>query len=369
MQQQLKLNKMRPKDERRFTKKKLLSGVWNIKLYVLLLVVVVIGFAINVGLVKADTINDHSTTLNGSSQYYGITDASQTGLDLGADFTLETWIKIGSQPATDQSEVIINKDDNASNRQYALYYKDTSGTKILRGLVFENGSSSYVFSDVAQTLTNGTWYHIAMTFDGSEAKETQFEFFVDGTSVGNGTATEAGGGASSVYNGTSPFRIGATGAGTPANYIEASFDDVRVWNDIRTENEIDTNKENCELSVAETGLVSWWGFDTEDGTDYNSNGNDLTMYNTPTFQSASLPYTCSTTPETSTTTLYALSCTPEYTNDISHINACSYTSSTTNATYTNYHIPFFLYMALAIPFLWIANRFVMEIIIRLREKI
>ena len=41
--------------------------------------------------------NTHSTDLeSGSSQYWSITDASQTGLDITGDFSIEGWVKLES---------------------------------------------------------------------------------------------------------------------------------------------------------------------------------------------------------------------------------------------------------------------------------
>ncbi len=39
-----------------------------------------------------------------------------------------------------------------------------------------------------------------------------------------------------------------------------------------------------------------------------------------------------------------------------------------NTTYRYYHIPFILYIILIIPIIWIASRFIIEFLIRLRKK-
>ena len=57
---------------------------------------------------------------------------------------------------------------------------------------------------------------------------------------------------------------------------KAVFDEVRIWNDVRTETEIQTNM-NKTLTGNENGLVGYWNFDDGTAKDLTSNGNDGEM--------------------------------------------------------------------------------------------
>lgn len=71
---------------------------------------------------------------------------------------------------------------------------------------------------------------------------------------------------------------------------------------------------------------------------------------------------------TATSTIYASNCTPDIMNDITMVNACSYTSSTTGQTYMNYHVPFFLWVVFIVPFVFIFNQIIKEVSIFLRNS-
>lgn len=70
-----------------------------------------------------------------------------------------------------------------------------------------------------------------------------------------------------------------------------------------------------------------------------------------------IEYSTSTTTST-TTTVYALSCTPDDPDDLSLVGACSYYSTSTGVTYTNYRIRFLIYLVLLVPMLWVFNIFI-----------
>jgi len=114
--------------------------------------------------------NTHVADLEaGSSNYFSITDAAQTGLDLTGDFSIELWVKIESQPATDTAYQIISK-GSGSTKAYILGYADASGTKSIT-LNVHDGTSEDSLA-VVHTLTTGTWMHIAITRDASASQFT-----------------------------------------------------------------------------------------------------------------------------------------------------------------------------------------------------
>ena len=223
--------------------------------------------------------NTKSTDLeSGSSQYWSITDGDQTGLDITGDITIECWIKLESIGA--DVKVIASKwsGNTDTNISYDIEYHES-----LDKITFNfspNGtgaSQENLYSDVVN-FTTGVWYHIAVTFDASTSTAI---FYIDGSSVNSDT-----GSATSIYNGTAPFVVGArlNNGSSVIKFFDGLIDEVRVWNDIRTTSEISDNYQT-ELAGTETGLAGYWKFN-DDGTDSQTAGNnDLTNNNTATFSS------------------------------------------------------------------------------------
>jgi len=107
-------------------------------------------------------MQSHSLDLEStSSQYASITDASQTGLDLTSDFTLEAWINWETIPTSgNQSAIWFKRDGSAQG--YYCFYQNSGGT--LRFITQIDDTESIVnYSG----FTAGVWYHLALTYDAS----------------------------------------------------------------------------------------------------------------------------------------------------------------------------------------------------------
>lgn len=182
-----------------------------------------------------------------SSRYLSITNAAQTGLGLTNNFTIEFWVKVTSM-ADGQTHMCVSKFDSEPQLGYAVGLIRSGSTYSIRFYYSNNGSFSG-FSDLSKALgidPTGAWHHIAVTFSSGTV-----EYFLDGVSKGTSS------GSGNVYNGTSTFKIGTEGS----NYLNATLDDVRVWNVVRTGTEINNNK-SANLTGNETGLVGYWPFET-----------------------------------------------------------------------------------------------------------
>jgi hypothetical protein len=101
-------------------------------------------------------------------------------------------------------------------------------------------------------------------------------FYVNGSSVG----TDSTGSLTSTFDNTAPFMIGSFNAGA-LGYFDGLVDDVRVWNTVRTAQQIADNKDT-ELNGNESGLVGYWKLNNS-LADNTSNGNTLTNNNSATF--------------------------------------------------------------------------------------
>lgn len=216
--------------------------------------------------------NTHSLDLeSGSSQYAGIADASQTGLDLSTALTLECWVKPESLPSDGTTYFFMSKFATGNtNAAYQFRISNTGGTYTLFLAVVANPSADEL--GVTYALSTGAWTHLAVTWLGSSKTA---KFYVNGAQQGS---DQVGTLISSIDNCTADFQIGARN-GT-LNY-DGLIDDVRVWNVVRTVTEINDNKA-LELVGNESGLVGYWKFNNA-YTDSTSNANTLTSSGSPVF--------------------------------------------------------------------------------------
>lgn len=309
---------------------------------------------------KANTYSgDFDSTL---SQYGSITDGAQSGLDILSDITMEAWVHFDSAFSNDENRYIIAKFAGTGNRSYSMYLrKDATGQGIIR-CVFSNDGTSADYLAYNITLPSvGTWTHYACAWDSSASA---VEFYENGVSLGIDTGSKT-----SIYNSNQTFTIGANGV--PGDYWDGGIDEVRIWNDLRTDTEISDNY-NVELTGTEAGLVSYWQFEN-DLTDTTSTGNDLTNNNSITF-STDVPFTGSTGTSTATSTIQFTTSPDDldFIDDIGIITGLTihYETSTTTADWYEkhyYRIPLVYILIFWFLFLYVGGRILLEFIIRWRQ--
>lgn len=225
--------------------------------------------------------NTHTIDLEaGSSQDLQITDGDQTGLDLGvsgADFTMELWVNVETAPSNSRM-ALVDKHNGTSDSFYFVYM-DTGGTKHFR-IYMMNSASEIGWDDLNHDLGTATWHHVAAVYDASAG---EVEIFVDSSSVGTMTGL-----VTNIKDSVAIFCIGSYLNGT-INFFDGKIDDVRIWNDIRTDQEISDNYD-CYIVGDEDNLVAYWKLDNSPN-DETTNNNDLTEGNSPAYQSGDLPFT------------------------------------------------------------------------------
>ncbi|MBX4192571.1 LamG domain-containing protein [Candidatus Parcubacteria bacterium] len=189
---------------------------------------------------------NNGADLNGSSQYFSIADGSQSGLDFSSEMSAAFWIKLDSEPTQDGGWAgLIGKDSNADTdeRGYDFYYIKAAGSSgdganVLRFYAFDH-SGSHQRRSVIQTLATSTWYHIAVTWDGTQSQNSRIKIYVNGTENTN-EGSETAGDITTINDSTGPFMIGAEPfvLGTNRYKVDGVFDEVGIWDRALTAQEV-----------------------------------------------------------------------------------------------------------------------------------
>jgi hypothetical protein len=167
----------------------------------------------------------------------------------------------------------------------------TNTTYQLRFSVSATDGTSGNSETLAKALTVNpevdTWYHWAVAWDASASSA---EFFVNAVSIGTDVGTKT-----SIYDSTALFAIGASfsDAGSAEKFFDGKVDEVRIWNDLRTVTELNQYKET-EIAVNSANLQAYYQVDST-ADDSTANANNLTLVNSPVYDTADVPFASPTT--------------------------------------------------------------------------
>jgi len=152
-------------------------------------------------------------SFNGVNDYVEVPSDSSI---MPATLTVEAWVQPGKIGAR---QSIVSKWDGGGDASYSLEL--TAGNKFL--FYLHNGTTTKYITGTT-TVSVGTWYHVAGTYDGSSAN-----LYVDGNLEAGPTTLVA-----PMTNSNVPLRIGASAAYPPLYPIHSPFkgkvDEVRIWN-------------------------------------------------------------------------------------------------------------------------------------------
>lgn len=222
--------------------------------------------------------NTHSIDLErGSGQYLWAADSVSVSVE--GDITIEAWVKIDDDPATSNLMYTVAGKANAADNEYAYWFA-VSGVHDAENV----GLTAAYWDNFGVSLSDnhthdldiaiGTWTHIAMVADVSVPT---ISFYADGVEADtHGTS----GSSNFIEDMDGRFHIGRNLAGS-TRYFDGLIDEVRLWNDVRSEAEINDNM-NKEITGSEGDLAGYWQLNDE-LLDQTANDNDLTNVNSGTF--------------------------------------------------------------------------------------
>jgi hypothetical protein len=243
---------------------------------------------------------------DGSTQYADIADPP--ALRIGGSFTLSAWVNFAALPTSGLYANLIDKEaTGGTNYQLTV---DNNFTTAGLGWILNYNSTGCCDNRVVKYTTpinTATWYHVVAVYDSVAQTESLYVNGAFGASASvAGFPPESNGG---------PFNIGVQhNGGFWGGYLNATLDDVRVYNRALSASEVSTlaaagvegdmmyNNDYhlyqfCDgtnwIAMGPTGaggnlsngLVGWWKLDQSSSPSLDSSGNGYsgTWNNSPTY--------------------------------------------------------------------------------------
>jgi hypothetical protein len=174
-----------------------------------------------VGTAKLETGTKKFGTASGffskaSSGYVTAADSEDFNFGSG-DFTIETWHNRGSEGFINESGIVSQKNNGGDQYAFNLWYKPSSNSVTFDWSTTGNGSTHNMSG--THTFTPGTWYHVAVTRNGSTMR-----LFVDG--VQKATSTFTG----TLWNSSAKLYVGTLleMSNNGIGFLNGHLDEVRI---------------------------------------------------------------------------------------------------------------------------------------------
>lgn len=191
---------------------------------------------VNTATYSSGKINNGVFFARASSQRLAATDSAT--LSIVGDISVSFWVYFTTLPSSGQVYGLVTKDTaSTSNRAWWVdVYNPSASYQLRMGIHKDNTNTNFSYSYVTHSFSTSTWYHIVAKCTPTNSLATKFEFYVDGTSKGNGTAATVGTEATSIYDNTTALVMGGyDGAGV---YHNGGIDEVGLWDRVITGTEV-----------------------------------------------------------------------------------------------------------------------------------
>ena len=193
---------------------------------------------------------NYCLTFDGSTGYVGLPAGLWNGnFSNGNAITVEYWFKGSGMNSVYRVQ---------PGAYFVAGYYNGSNTNN-NHIISNDGATAGVSAGPKATIQDGNWHHLAMTW----SKNGYFTGYLDGVQVDQRAAANVDLPAMNAIN-----CLGSLGGTT--EFLNGSLDEVRIWNDVRTAQEIADNK-NWELTGNEQGLVAYYKMSNGSGTSLTDN--------------------------------------------------------------------------------------------------
>lgn len=211
-----------------------------------------------------------SLGLNGTTAFMSVPSSATLRPGLVGGWTVEFWIKRNGAGIGDPPVVIGSRPWGASATEKGWSVALASGSSFKVSAHFADGTTGFDSAAAQSTagVTAGTWQHWAVVFDRAQNRVVFYKNgALDNTVQGVTFPTGAVDQADDILIGKDP---GLT------RVLQATLDDIRVWNTARTAQQILDNFKN-ELLGTETNLQAYWTFDAGNANDLTAKANNGTL--------------------------------------------------------------------------------------------
>jgi|GEM_PF-5128945 len=199
---------------------------------------------------------------NSSSQLVSVPD--DASLDIECQLSIELWCKPSG--FVTWGAMVMKASPNSWSNGYGIYLFGSELKFFPTGFGTQHSSG--------QNLPFNQWSHVAATYDGTESK-----IYINGALVSTKSIGQP------IPTNNFPMGVGGD-PGFPSFNFRGALDEVRVWNKVLTQAEIQANM-NCEIQTTSDCLVANYHFNQgvagQDNTnettltDASGNGNDGTL--------------------------------------------------------------------------------------------
>lgn len=172
-----------------------------------------------------------SLNFGGTNDYVDLSNNSSLQLYQG---TVEVWVRVPTATQSSYKGIVVKQ------LAYGLFIKD--------GFLVAYDWTSAQEMNTGVNIADDTWHHVAMNFINNGS----LQVFLDGALVH--TDTNFG-----IESQVSKCVIGAGDENGTTQRINARIDEVRIWNRVLSQCEIQNNM-NSELPAGQTGLVAYYQF-------------------------------------------------------------------------------------------------------------
>lgn len=216
--------------------------------------------------VEAEYIGDGSASFDGTDDYITIGDTSDLSFgDASEDssFSVVAWIRMDD--AT-KFRIIGKTAFDGSSLMEWLFTTDADDD--LRLVLYDATTANYISQKTDAVLVTGQWYHVAATYNANEAN-TGIVLYVNGIDVAS-TGSNSGS-YTAMHSTSASITIGqARYLTSTTDYSDGNIAQLGVWSRVLKKSDVNNIKNMTYEDFGNTeknGLVSYWGLDTETGTD------------------------------------------------------------------------------------------------------
>ncbi|MFY0600829.1 MAG: T9SS type A sorting domain-containing protein [Cyclobacteriaceae bacterium] len=214
----------------------------------------------------------NALAFDGTGQYVSILDNDALSFGNGttdSPMTVEAWVFLDQIT----SRTIVSK--RSSQNEWHLVISSDSRISVT---LADQSSGGFLFGESAVIPFNtGEWYHIAFTYSGSSSA-SGIKTYLNG--VLQTQVPGSSGSYTAMENTSSAVEIGTINSGGSTNF-DGLIDEVRIWNEERTQSEIQNNIYQSVIGN-ESGLIAYYRFDEVSGLnlpDLSGNALDGTLTN------------------------------------------------------------------------------------------